>query len=190
MFSFQNSTQNIRIIGVPKKIGLWELTTVNVEVTYPNGTKVSKECRRIGSAYVATISGGYPGKTANGFKITASGKNEDGQITDPYILGVGDVVVLEGEVNCKPEFPTKTGNFGIDSIEGTFHGLSAIYYWEPSGKWVDSGRWYCPITGRYSNGEWLFHWQDTRTGLSAVDFKYGDTGYTFYSELSNLSSGN
>ena len=126
--AFKGSPSSIRVLDVPKKIGLWNITSVQIQVTYPDSHIVSKECVRTGNVWVGTLEGTLSvGSVCKGYKITASGVDEDGSEISGYVLGVGDVVIidLDGSIypsesadfvkifGSKPENP-KTGDVYLD----------------------------------------------------------------------------
>lgn len=99
MFAFQGSPSSIRILDVPKSIGNWAITTVKVAVTYPDNTTVEKVAVRNGSVWVSTIEGcDIAGKVANGYEVLADGKDEDGNDVTGYVLGKGDVFIIEDSI--------------------------------------------------------------------------------------------
>lgn len=94
--AFKNSPSSVRVLDVPKKIGLWNITSVQIQVTYPDSHIVSKECVRTGNVWVGTLEGtSSVGSVCKGYHITASGVDEDGNEVQGYVLGVGDVVIME-----------------------------------------------------------------------------------------------
>ena len=94
--AFKNSPSSIRVLDVPKKIGLWNITSVQIQVTYPDSHIVSKECVRTGNVWVGTLEGtSSVGSVCKGYHITASGVDEDGNEVSGYVLGVGDVVIID-----------------------------------------------------------------------------------------------
>ena len=96
LYTFKNSPSSIRVMDVPKKVGNWSIDKVALQITYPDGSIVSKECVKNGALWVGTIEGTTAiGKVQKGFVVVASGKNENGQVVNGYVLGVGDVVVMD-----------------------------------------------------------------------------------------------
>ena len=94
--AFKGSPSSIRVLDVPKKIGLWNITSVQIQVTYPDSHIVSKECVRTGNVWVGTLEGtSSVGSVCKGYHITASGVDEDGNEVSGYVLGAGDVVIME-----------------------------------------------------------------------------------------------
>lgn len=99
--AFKDSASSIRIMEVPKAIGEWKITSVSLLVRYPDNSTVVKEAVRTGCVYVATIHGsGISGKVSSGYEILASGIDEDGNEVSGYVLGCGDVVVLDRDATA------------------------------------------------------------------------------------------
>ena len=95
-FAFQGSPTSLRIMGVPKKIAAWEITSVKVVMSLPDNTTKEKEAVRTGNVWVATVDGcEIAGKVTQGYSIVAGGLDEDGNEVTGYILGKGDVFVIE-----------------------------------------------------------------------------------------------
>ena len=89
-------------MGVPKKIGNWEITSVKVVMSLPDNTTKEKEAVRTGNVWVSTIDGcDIAGKVTQGYSIVAGGLDEDGSEVDGYILGKGDVFVIENRNDIK-----------------------------------------------------------------------------------------
>lgn len=96
LYTFKDSPSSIRVMDVPKKVGNWSIDKVALQITYPDGSIVSKECVKNGALWVGTIEGTTAiGKVQKGFVVVASGKNENGEVVNGYVLGVGDVVVMD-----------------------------------------------------------------------------------------------
>ncbi len=101
--SFVNSPSSIRIRNVPKKVGKWRITNVFVTVAYPDNTTRTIECVLTGGVYVATFEGcSSTGKVEKGLTISANGKDENDNDVTGYILGKGDVEILEARENTSP----------------------------------------------------------------------------------------
>lgn len=101
--AFKNSPSSLRVLDVPKKIGLWNITSVQIQVTYPDSHIVSKECVRTGNVWVGTLEGtSAVGSVCKGYHITASGVDEDGNEVSGYVLGAGDVVIMELDGSIYP----------------------------------------------------------------------------------------
>lgn len=103
IYTYKNSPSNIRVLDVPKKIGNWQITDVTLKVIYPNNTVVEVFCVRTAGAWVGTIAGTpVVGKTSNGFVITASGIDENEHPVSGYVLGVGDIEVMDCDTSLNP----------------------------------------------------------------------------------------
>ena len=98
LFVFVNSPSSVRIIDVPKKIGNWRITKVYVAYNYPDNVSDRKECVLTGGCYVGTIPASTKtGKSVNGYAIVADGIDEDGNDVTGYVLGKGDICVLDAD---------------------------------------------------------------------------------------------
>lgn len=95
-YAFVSSYSNVRIKDIPSKIGTWELTALKVRVSYPDNTTHEDNCVNVNGIWVSTLPPStMTGKSANGYQILASGIDEDGSAVDGYVLGSGDVVILD-----------------------------------------------------------------------------------------------
>ena len=93
--AFKNSPSSLRIRNVPKKIGTWNITSVDVQVEYPNNQVLRESAKLVGGVWVCTIDGSnISGRTTNGYTVIASGVDEFGASITDYILGKGDVEIL------------------------------------------------------------------------------------------------
>ena len=101
LFTFCGSPSSVRIMDVPKSIGDWSIDDVKLVVKYPDNSTTVKNAVRNGCVWVATIQGTeISGKVSNGYEIVASGKDEDGNDVNGYVLGCGDVIVINRDVNA------------------------------------------------------------------------------------------
>ena len=113
--AFVSSPSSLRIRNVPRRIGEWEITSVRVSVDYPDGTTASVDCVQIAGVWVGTIRGcAVPGNALRGFRVTADGVDERGEDVTGYVLGVGDVEILNRENAVTPETQTFKGDPGAD----------------------------------------------------------------------------
>lgn len=104
LHAFLDSPSSVRVLNVPRKIGSWQITSVRLVVEYPDNEVHSVECRLVGGVYVGTIAGSTrTGKCVNGFSVVADGVDENGDVVDGYVLGVGDVVISDRSVTAEPE---------------------------------------------------------------------------------------
>lgn len=102
--AFVNSPSSIRVRNVPKKIGSWCITRVYVSVVYPDGQIKTADCIPVGGVYVGTVDGAdVSGTTENGYTIFADGIDENGNAVTGYILGRGNVTILDDEGTLKPD---------------------------------------------------------------------------------------
>ena len=101
--AYVNSPSSVRVRNVPKKIGEWNITEVYVNVAYPDNSIKSVNCVKIGCVWVGTIEGSTSsGKSENGFTIYANGTDENGDAVNGYVLGKGNVEILETDGTITP----------------------------------------------------------------------------------------
>lgn len=135
MRAFIGSPSSIRVREVPKKIGDWQITKVYFTAAYPDDSIKTAECVLVGGVYVGTIAGSsVSGTSTNGYTIFADGTDENGNEVHGYVLGKGDIQILEADGTITP------------SEEGTkyyVHLLSAQAALPNDGDmWQDDGSWY------------------------------------------------
>ena len=115
---------------MPKKVGLWEITGLIVAVAFPDGSNQNVEAVRVNNMYVATIP---PTSTAGtstfGYSILAKGKDENGDDTDPWILGKGDVVILENDGSITPSPSVHYMTFDTASVAPSNPHIGQTYRW-------------------------------------------------------------
>ena len=94
--TFTGAPSSVFIRGVPKSVGNWSITAVNVAVTYPdNSTTTRAAVESAEGVWVATIPGtATSGRTTAGFRILADGIDENGAAVTGYVLGFADFAVL------------------------------------------------------------------------------------------------
>ena len=94
--TFTGAPSSVFIRGVPKAVGNWSITAVNVAVTYPdNSTTTRAAVESAEGVWVATIPGtATSGRTTAGFRILADGIDENGAAVTGYVLGFADFAVL------------------------------------------------------------------------------------------------
>lgn len=109
-FTFKGSPSSLRIMGCPKQIGQWRITDVYATFHYPDDSEKTKLSVREGNVYMATVDGCQTtGKVENGLTISANGIDEDGNAVTGYVLGRGDIYVMEGD-SVVPD-PTTVKNY-------------------------------------------------------------------------------
>lgn len=102
MFAFKDSPSSLRLLEIPKKIGEWNITTVKVAVNYPDNTSTTYTASRNGNVWVVTFNGcSITGKVANGLEIIADGTDENGDAVNGYVLGVGDIYILDRDADIE-----------------------------------------------------------------------------------------
>ncbi len=98
MYAFVGSPSNLRILDVPKKIGNWQITEVQVNFNYPDNTQQTLPCVLIGGAYVCTLpASNEVGKSVFGYTVLANGVDENRNVVSGYVLGKGDIVILDSQ---------------------------------------------------------------------------------------------
>ena len=94
--AYVNSPSSLRVRNVPKKIGKWEITAVQVRVVYPDITDKTAQCVLTGGVWVGTVEGSTAvGSFKNGYTVLADGVDENGNPVTGYVLGRGDVEILK-----------------------------------------------------------------------------------------------
>ena len=102
--AFVNSASSVRVRNVPRKVGKWEIKKVFLNVSYPDNITLAKECVLTGGVWVGTVEGcATSGTCTQGFVITASGIDEDGNTVTNYVLGAGNVIVKRLDGTIAPE---------------------------------------------------------------------------------------
>ena len=101
--AFVNSPSSIRVRNVPKKIGNWQITKVYFNAAYPDNSIKSADCVLVGGVWVGTIEGSSTsGSSLNGYTIFADGVDENGNSVNGYVLGKGDIQILEADGTITP----------------------------------------------------------------------------------------
>ena len=105
--AFKNSPSSIRLRNVPKKIGSWNITSVQIVAAYPDSSIKTAGCVLTGGVWVGTIEGcPISGRSENGFTVFASGIDENGNPVSNYVLGKGLIEILEGDGTITPDAPS------------------------------------------------------------------------------------
>lgn len=103
MRAFVSSPTSIRVRKVPKRIGKWAIESVQFVAAYPDGSIKTAQCVLTGGVWVGTVEGtSTSGTSTNGYTIYASGTDENGNAVTGYILGKGDIEILEGDGTITP----------------------------------------------------------------------------------------
>ena len=104
MRAFVNSPSSLRIREVPRRVGNWHITNVKIVVVYPDSTVKQSECVLVGGVWVGTIEGtNISGTSKNGYTIFADGVDENNNPVNGYVLGKGDVEILEADGTLSPD---------------------------------------------------------------------------------------
>ena len=93
--TFVGSPSAVFVRGVPKSVGLWQITAVAVAATYPdNSTQTVAAVESADGVWVATLPAtATSGRTASGLRILADGVDENGAAVAGYVLGLADFAV-------------------------------------------------------------------------------------------------
>lgn len=109
--AYINSPSSIRLRNVPKKIGDWKIERVYAVVKYPNGEEVLVETKLVGGVYIGTFEGcEVSGTSTKGFIVKADGIDENNHVVEGYVLGVGDVFILDNDGRIAPQELLKVVN--------------------------------------------------------------------------------
>ena len=101
--AFVGSPSNVRIVGVPSSLGNWKIETVYIAVNYPDNRSVGKTCKPGVGVYVATVEGStLPGTSLLGYTVKADGIDENGAPVIGYVLGKGDVEIVDADATLTP----------------------------------------------------------------------------------------
>lgn len=105
--AFVNSPSSIRLRNVPRRVGNWNITSVQIVAAYPDNSIKSVNCVLTGCVWVGTIEGcSVSGTSENGFTVFASGVDENGNAVNGYVLGKGLIEILEADGTINPDAPT------------------------------------------------------------------------------------
>ena len=105
--AYINSPSSLRLRNVPKRVGDWHITAVKIVAAYPDGEIKSAECVLTGGVWVGTIGGtATSGTSTNGYTIFADGKDENGNPVTGYVLGKGDITILNADGTLNPDAPS------------------------------------------------------------------------------------
>lgn len=164
LVAFLGSPSSLRLVGVPRAVGSWRITAVAVTVTYPDGSIVSRAATSVSGTWVATLDGcATPGLVTGGYTITADGIDERGEAVSGYVLGRGDVVVLDrdgtvtvGETTyylhllaAKPDAPKRGDVYAEEDTLDIYNGIR--WFRAPSISALEDLA--LIIQGHYSKGE-------------------------------------
>ena len=133
MCAYLNSPSSIRITNVPKRIGLWNITSVQLVAAYPDNSIKTVNCVLTGGVWVGTIEGSTStGTSENGYTIYASGIDENGNPVSNYILGKGNIEILDTDGTITPSVTVSYVHMlsaqPDNPKEGDLYPLSGEYY--------------------------------------------------------------
>lgn len=138
MFAFVNSPSSIRVRNVPKRIGDWCIRKVYFTAVYPDSTVKTAECVLTGGVWVGTIEGSTTaGTLTQGYSIIADGVDENGNDVTGYVLGKGDVVILQSNSTPEPEPSTifvRLQDDGTGAEDGDMYPTESGYMIQQNGE--------------------------------------------------------
>ena len=117
-YGVADSPLTLSITGVPPALGKASITQVYVEITYPDETTETVHCVcEADGSWTATLGGNETvGKTRGGLKIMADGKDEMGVTVVGWVLGFGDVEILDPTASAMP-----TPSTHIDPLDDRYN---------------------------------------------------------------------
>lgn len=100
-------------------MGKWAITRVYIDVLYPDNTTKEVDCVRTGNVWVGTFEGStLAGRVTQGYQIKADGVDENENPITGYVLGCGDVYILD-DTNDIKALVGKTALRMLDDIPAT-----------------------------------------------------------------------
>ena len=136
--AFVNSPSSIRVRNVPRKIGKWNINKVTIVAIYPDSTSQTAECVLTGGVWVGTIEGSTTaGTLTQGYSILADGVDENGNDVTGYVLGKGDVVILQSNSTPEPEPSTifvRLQDDGTGAEDGDMYPTESGYMIQQNGE--------------------------------------------------------
>ena len=107
------------MLDCPRSIGKWAINRVYIDVLYPDNTTKEVDCTRTGNVWVGTFEGStIAGKVSQGYQIKADGVDENENPITGYVLGCGDVYILD-DTNDIKALVGKTALRMLDDIPAT-----------------------------------------------------------------------
>lgn len=102
-YAFLGSPSSVRVKDLPTNIGTWDIDKVYVKVNYPDNNTYTVECTKVDDTWVGTV----PASTAcgisqNGYQIVADGTDEKGNERTGYVLGAGDLEIIDNISSAEP----------------------------------------------------------------------------------------
>lgn len=139
MRAFAGSPSSIRVRNVPKRIGDWCIRSVYLNAIYPDGTIKSASCVLTGGIWVGTIEGtSTTGTSMNGYTIFADGTDENGNTVTGYVLGKGDIYILDSNGQLNPDAARYVVRMlsaeSASPLEGDFWPVNGTWYIWQSGE--------------------------------------------------------
>ena len=136
--AYINSPSSLRIMNVPRKIGKWNINKVTIVAIYPDSTQQTAECILTGGVWVGTIEGSTTaGTLAQGYSILADGVDENGNDVTGYVLGKGDVEIMQSSSTPEPEPSTtfvRLQDDGTGAKDGVMYPTESGYMIQQNGE--------------------------------------------------------
>ena len=102
--AYKNSPTSVRLRNVPKAIGNWKITSVQIVAIYPDNSIRVGNCVLTGGVWVGTVEGSKKsGRSENGFTVFASGTDEHDNSVNNYVLGKGLIEIMNEDGSIDPE---------------------------------------------------------------------------------------
>ena len=138
--AFVGSPSHVRVRNVPRGVGNWQITAVYLSVNYPDNSIPSVSLTHVGALWTGTIQGSASaGRSVNGYQITADGVDEDGNAIIGYVLGVGDVIILNRDATISVNGVTYYLHW-LDAVPDTPH-IGDVATIDGSLKLYDGNAW-------------------------------------------------
>ena len=136
--AYVNSPSSLRITNVPRKIGKWNINKVTIVAIYPDSTSQTAECVLTGGVWVGTIEGSTTaGTLTQGYTILADGVDENGNDVTGYVLGKGDVEIMQSSSTPEPEPATifvRLQDDGTGAKDGDMYPTESGYMIQQNGE--------------------------------------------------------
>lgn len=136
--AYINSPSSLRITNVPRKIGKWNINKVTIVAIYPDSTSQTAECVLTGGVWVGTIEGSTTaGTLTQGYSIIADGVDENGNDVTGYVLGKGDVEIMQSSSTPEPEPSTifvRLQDDGTGAEDGDMYPTESGYMIQQNGE--------------------------------------------------------
>ena len=123
VYAVASSPLTIRVCGVPAAQGAAKVTAVTLAVTYPDETTEEVKCvAQTDGSWVGTLAGNATlGTVTGGLKVVADGTNEQGAAVVGWVLGFGDLQILDPATSVEPTpSPSPSPTIHVDPIDDRY----------------------------------------------------------------------